>query len=101
MDEFHKQAAILGIKKMFEGRRFSICEVRHAMVITGGRMSAKDEAAMSALHCIDFTDMSKELRQMLFTKVMEVLSGEPIFNTELISAALDDGRAGFHERLLN
>lgn len=101
MDEFHKQAAILGLKKMFEGNHFSICIVTETLTITGGHLDKKDEAAMRALHCIDFKDMSKELRQMLFTKVMEVLSAEPIFNTELLSAALDGGRAGFHERLLN
>jgi len=37
---------------------------------------------------------------MLFSKVMEVLSGEPLFNTELLSAAMDDRHSGGIRRLL-
>jgi len=89
MDEFHKQAALLGLKKMFEGKHFDICVVKEALTIINGHLDKKDEAAMRALHCVDFKDMSPDLRKMLFTKVMEVLSAEPLFNTELLSAAMD------------
>lgn len=101
IDEFQKQAVLLGLKRMFDGPRFDICVVRHALTIIGTYLDKKDEAAMSALHCIDFKDMSPDLRKMLFVKVMEVLSAEPSFNTELISSALDGGHAGFYGRLLN
>jgi len=100
IEEFHKQAAILGLKKMFESDRFSICIVRESLKIIGGHLSVKDDAAMSALHCIAFADMSPDLRKMLFSKVMEVLSGEPLFNTELLSAAMDDRHSGGIRRLL-
>lgn len=100
MEEFHKQAALLGLKKMFEGKHFSICVVKEALTIIGGHLSSKDEAAMRALHCIDFKDMSPDLRKMLFVKVMEVLSNEPLFNTELLAAALDDKHTRGIARLL-
>ncbi|MFA6064048.1 MAG: hypothetical protein WC736_15775 [Gallionella sp.] len=100
IEAFHKQAALLGLKKMFEGKHFSICVVKEALVILGGHLSDKDEAAMRALHCIDFADMPPDLRKMLFTKVMEVLSGEPLFNTELLSAAMDGEHASGFRRLL-
>jgi len=101
MDEFHKQAALTGLKKMFAGKHFDICVVKEALTITGCFMNAKDEAAMRALHCVNFTDMSPDLRKMLFVKVMEVLSAEPSFNTELLSAVMDGGSSGIHGCLLN
>lgn len=101
IDEFHKQAALLGLKKMFEGKHFDICKVKEALTIAGCHMNIKDEAAMRALHCIDFADMTPDLRKMLFAKVMEVLSGEQLFDIELLSSGLDGKHTGVFSRLLN
>ena len=101
MNEFHKQAAITGLKKMFKSKYFSIGVVQEACTIAGVHLNEKDMAAMRALHCVDFADMSDDLKKMLFAKVMEVLSAEQSFNIELLSSALDGGRTGFYGGLLN
>lgn len=89
ISEFQKQAAITGLKKMFQGRYFDICIVNEVLTISGGVLSRKDEAALRALHCVNFGDMTKELRQMLFLKVMEVISDGTDLDMALIDIAMD------------
>ncbi|OGT03321.1 MAG: hypothetical protein A2143_08115 [Gallionellales bacterium RBG_16_57_15] len=98
IEQFHKQAILLALKKMMEGKHFNICTLDQAMEITGVRLNSKDSAALRALHCIDWADMSPELRRMVFAKIMEVLQHEPEFNMELLEAAIQ--RPGVM-RLLN
>lgn len=88
IEEFHRMAVEAGIKKMLEGKHFSICDLEAALVITGGQMSKRDQAAFRAIHCMDWADMSPELRKMTFDKIMEVLNAEPFFNLECIPAKL-------------
>ncbi|HEY4698707.1 MAG TPA: hypothetical protein VIH29_11995 [Gallionella sp.] len=88
IEEFHKQAILLALKKMMEGKHFNICTLNEALEITGGRLNSKDKAALGALHCIDWADMSLGLRNMVFAKIMEVLQHEPEFNMELLEAAI-------------
>ena len=90
IDEFHKLAATAAIKNILEGKHFSICELRAVLVITGGALNKKDEAAFTCLHCVNWADMSPELRQMTFDKIMEAVNAEPFFNLECLSAGMDE-----------
>lgn len=101
MNEFHKAAAMQGLKDMLEGDHFSICDLRSALEITGGKLSTKDEAAFKLLHCVKWKDMPPELRQMTQLKILEVLNDQPILATELIASALDGKSPILHGCLLN
>lgn len=101
MNEFHKQAALCGLKKTLEGRYFDITMLKNAMKITGSQMSSKDEAALTMLHCVDWKDMPPELAQMVQLKIMEILNDQPVLTTELLSAALDGKHPSMSSRLLN
>ena len=101
MNEFHKAAALQGLKDMLEGDNFSICDLKAVLKITGGTLSTKDEAAFSLLHCVKWKDMTLELRQMTQLKILEVLNDQPILTAELIATALDCKSPILHGSLLN
>jgi len=85
MDEFHRQAAITALRVMFEGSHFSICTVDKCMKLSGCIANPKDYQALHALHCVDFAEMTQELRQMVLAKTMQIFEN-PKFDIGVISA---------------
>ena len=57
------------MKHMFEGSHFSICDIDKCLKITGAVPNRKDYEALSALHCVNSSEMSKGLRE----QVLEIL----------------------------
>lgn len=87
MDEFHKKAATLALNKMFEGNYFDICTVDKVIKLTGCIANKKDYQALSALHCTHWTDMDKDMRNMVMLKTMQIFE-TPKFDMELIGNAI-------------
>jgi hypothetical protein len=74
MDDFSKEAVIAAMTKMFRGSHFSICDVDKCLKITGGIPNSSDYDALSALHCVHWSDMSPQLRQQVLEKTVGMLS---------------------------
>ena len=86
MNEFQREAAITALKSMFEGRYYDITTVNKCIKLSGCiPPDPKDFQALNALHCIDFSDMSANLRQMTLAKTMQIFE-TPKFDTEVIGA---------------
>lgn len=98
MDDFYRQAAVAALKKMFAGNYFDICRVDSVLKLTGCIPNRKDYEALHALHCVHWTDMTPELRSMVFLKTMEMFQTGG-FDLQLINEALTNART--HTSLLN
>ncbi len=86
MNDFQREAAITALRVMFEGKYFSISTVDKCIKISGCvPPDPKDYQALSAMHCVDFSDMSADLRKMVLAKTMQIFEN-PKFDTEVIGA---------------
>jgi len=76
MNDFQKEVIIAAMKKMFQGTHFSICDLDKCLKITGAIPDCEDYDALSALHCVNWSNMSPELRQAVYKKTISMLSEE-------------------------
>lgn len=92
MTEFQKQAVMIALTRMFETQKhFSICDLDSILSVTGSYVKTKDYEALRCLHCVNYADMTQELRDMLFEKVVEIVRSNG-FDTELL------GRIVFNDK---
>lgn len=83
------EAAVLeqAIKKIFTGRHFSICDVDDAAELLGvNPKQHPNYKLLNALHCVHFSDMSKEILNGLQEKVAECL--RPTFHPAMLTKAI-------------
>lgn len=79
MSEFHGLAASTALKKMLAARNFNICDL-DAIAKTLSReqfLSGQDYAALRSLHCVEWAEMSPELKRMVKEKCLEMLGLPP------------------------
>ena len=76
MNEFEKEAVITALKKMFRGSHFNICTFDKCTEIAGVIPAGRDYRALSALHCINWGDMSPMLRSGVYHLVIETFQQE-------------------------
>ncbi len=99
MTEFQRTAAIAALKKMFAGKYFDICTVDKVIDITGCiPPDRKDYAALNALHCMHWSDMTPDLRNQVMLKTLQIFE-QPGFDLELIDKVI--ANAANDIRLLN
>ena len=65
MTEFEAKSVIAAINRMFKDRCFSICVVRDCMKVTGA-VATKELRALELYHCVSYSDMDQETKDMLF-----------------------------------
>ena len=93
MTEFQRMAAITVLKQMFAGGHFSICTVDKVIQITGCiPPDPKDYQALSALHCVDWADMSQDLRNQVMLKTLQIFE-QPGFDLELIDKVINNANS--------
>lgn len=83
LSEFERLTVEAALKKMFEGSHFSICTIDICLKITGCIPETRAYNALHALHCVHFSDMTQELRDMVFMQTMALFNNTG-FNTEAI-----------------
>ena len=74
MDEFKRQAIILSLRDMFKGRHFSICTIDKCIKILGIIPPQSDMDTLSALHCINWSEMTPEFREQVMERVLAVMT---------------------------
>jgi hypothetical protein len=94
LSAFEKEVVITGMKHMFQGTHFSICDLDKLIKITGGIPNAKDYNALSALHCVSWAAMSPELRETVMEKAVALLSSEG-FNIDELELHFNDEQKVF------
>lgn len=77
--------AITALNKMFEGSSFSICTIDKVAKVLGVIPPKGVYDQLSALHCVDWSAMPRELRQQVPRLVQEALSGDKVFRFQLVT----------------
>ena len=75
MEEIQKQVVKVALKKLFTQNHFSICDIDKCLKITQIIANKTDYNTMSALHCIDYSDMNKDIQDWLLKTVEEMFTG--------------------------
>jgi hypothetical protein len=75
------------LKKLLDARHFSICELDKILEIIGSRQSGEAYKLLSALHCINYSDMNQELRDRIPLLVNECLR-QQTKTSEIVDAVL-------------
>jgi hypothetical protein len=94
MDNFQKEVVLTAMRKMFQGLHFSICTVDNCLKITGAIPTKKDYDALSALHCVTWSEMSPQLRQTVLEKTVEILSSDS-FNLSILELVFNESNKVF------
>jgi len=83
LDSFQQQAATVAVKKMFQGSYFSICDLDALITLIGCILPTKDYQALKCLHCVQWSDMPPELRNVVMERVVGILQSSG-FDTEVL-----------------
>ena len=73
LDSFQMQAATIALKKMFEGKHFSICDLDNLIKLIGCIPNKKDYDALHCLHCVEWNDMPPDLRAGVLERVVSIV----------------------------
>jgi len=94
MDEFTKEVVITALKNMFKSTYFSICTIDKCLKLTSFVPDAHDYEALSALHCINWMNMSPELCQEAFNKTVSMFQSESL-DLGLLDMLFDEKKGRF------
>ena len=61
MDNLQIMVAKTALNKMFSSGHFCICTLDKILKLSGGCQSRPDYEMLAALHCVNYSDMPKEL----------------------------------------
>lgn len=67
------EASIIALNKMMRGGHFSICAVTHVADIHGIKTDGPAFTILRALHCVDFKDMTPDVRNAIPELIKECL----------------------------
>lgn len=82
MDRLQELAAMAALNKMFKDGHFSICTIRNIAEMTKVSLGGRAYEILCTLHCVDYANMGRELREALPGLVRECLSLSPIYEFE-------------------
>lgn len=104
MDAFQAETVRLALRDMFKGSHFDICAVRKCVKITGVVPPEGVMETLSALHCIHWTEMTPEMREEVYRRVLGIFKAEEWqleeLEVPLIGSNGKNGRS-FLQRLLS
>ena len=85
---FEKDVVTIALRELFNGSSFSICDVRDIGKMIGSNpRKHPGYKFLNALHCVNYSDMTDDVRNALPQKVMECLRPDSL-NFEAMSHAL-------------
>lgn len=79
LSKLDKKALQIGLKAMFKNRHFSICDYNKLCDLANVVPNPDSYKALSALHCVHWTDMCSEVQQLVFDSVLETFQN-PTFD---------------------
>lgn len=72
------------LAKMFNtSAHFCICDFDRLMKVAGITVPTEERDVLSAFHCVNYCDMSKGVKEMLASKVVELLRRQPDWKLEI------------------
>lgn len=82
MKNLQNMAAATALNKMMRDSHFSICTIDNVAKMMGVKPTGESYRILSSIHCVDFCDMPRELRQAIPQLVADVL-GDPTFQFQV------------------
>lgn len=82
MDNIQEIAAMAALNHMFKQGYMSICTIDNIAKLMNVDPRGKAYNVLSTLHCVDFSEMPKELRDVVPDLIRECLSLNPIYEFE-------------------
>lgn len=79
MDNVKQVVAITALNKMMASGHFDICAIRTIAEMLGVDPKGEAYRTLAPLHCVNFSDMPTELRQLIPSLIKECLGVEPIY----------------------
>lgn len=86
MDNVKQVVAITALNKMMSGGHFDICAIRTIAEMLGVDPKGEAYRTLAPLHCVNFSDMPAELRQLIPGLIKECLGVEPIYKFAVLQA---------------
>lgn len=83
MTDLKHQAALAALNKMMRDGHFSICTIDNIAKMLDVIPDPAAYATLRPLHCVDYSDMPRELYASLPTLIQQALSGAPVFQFQL------------------
>ncbi len=88
MDDIKALAALTALNEMFAGNHLSICTIDKVATLLGVHPEPDAYSALSALHCVHWNRMPRELRDRVPALIQQALgNGTAQFRFELASPA--------------
>jgi hypothetical protein len=87
LDTFHQQAATVALKKLFDALHFNICDLDNIIKLIGCIPDKKDYEALRCLHCVNWADMSPDLRGEVLKRVIKIVESVG-FDTSVLDGRL-------------
>ena len=75
MENLEKEVLKTALRKMFKDGHFSICTIDKCLKLSNTIADKKIYESMSALHCVNYSDMSEDLRKWLFENTLLMFNG--------------------------
>ena len=89
MTDFQLASVVDAVNRMFRGTHFSICTVDSCMKITGA-VRTSDYQALTLYHCVNYSDMTREIRDWVFKTTMENIGNVDSFPTVALVKRSDE-----------
>lgn len=70
LGDFQKMAVVTALKDMFKSHCFSICDVDKCLKITGVIPPTEIYDALSAIHCVHWSEMDPIFREEVFAQTL-------------------------------
>lgn len=79
MTEFQSRAFALGVVNLFRKKHFSICDFDNLLELSGRKneCTKADRNSLALLHCVEWSDMGKDLTTATREKCLEILGLPP------------------------
>jgi hypothetical protein len=90
VDDLKQVVAITALNKMMASGHFDICAIRTIAEMLGVDPKGDAYRTLAPLHCVNFSDMPQELRQMIPALIKQCLGVEPIHRFALPAATQTD-----------
>ena len=74
-EKFKGQATLSALKSMFGNGHFSVCTVERIAKLNEVEIDTEAHDYFDTLHCVSFADMTKETREFLFAKCVDLFRG--------------------------
>lgn len=84
LDSFSRECLAVAMRKLFEQKHFSICDVDHMLKLAMITPNKAQYDALHALHCVDYSAMTPEFREQVYKRTLALFADGTAFDLSAI-----------------